>query len=138
MVKKIKEIINLEKDARVYLASPLGAPTKAEIQNNIFFAEKKLATYANCFSELRFVAPHTWFPRFLDDNIPAERAFAMECGQRILDFCDALLLCGDRLSSGMEAELRSALRAGKTVFAEAPLYDHAAAIQNEEKKNQHN
>lgn len=132
-MKHKKEIYSMKRGTRIYLASPLGAETNEEIKANMEDAGKKLLVCKAVYKKCKFVAPHTWFPRFLDDNNLEERAFALECGQRILGFCDAILLCGPRISSGMEAELRAAVRAGKECFAEDQLYKDAAEIETDEK-----
>lgn len=133
-MKHKKEIYSLKRGTRIYLASPLSAKTNEGIKANMEDAGKKLLICEAVFKKCKFVAPHTWFPRFLDDNNPEERTFALECGQRILSFCDAILLCGPRISSGMEAELRAAVREGKSCFAEDQLYEVATAIEADEKK----
>ena len=132
-MKKKRELGVTTRGMRVYLASPLSAKTQEGIKANMELAVKKLLICQAVFKQNKFVAPHTWLPKFLDDNNPEERAFALECGQRILGFCDAILLCGPRISSGMEAELRAAIKAGKEAYAEDQLYDAAASIEADEK-----
>lgn len=111
----------LERGMRVYVASPLSTITEFGIQENMRYAESMCNAYQTMYPKSKFVAPHSWFPKFLDDRVPAEREFGMECGRRILSFCDAIMLCGERLSAGMESELRLAVRLGKKVFVDVSL-----------------
>lgn len=102
--------------ARVYIASPLSAPTPAEIEHNMEKAEFAVEYLRRKYPQYRFLAPHTFFPRFLDDNVPKEREFGMKCGLKALSFCSAMLLFGNYVSSGMSAEIKEALRLRIPVF----------------------
>ena len=117
---------------RIYLANPLGAPTAEEVVANMQRAERYLEYYSKLHPSKKFVATHAWLPKFLDDNNPAERQFALECGQKILSFCDAILLCGSRISAGMEAELRQAVREEKPIFADFVYPDWDWILKAEE------
>ena len=45
-----------------------------------------------------------------------ERKLALSIGKQLLDFCDVLIICGERISSGMEGEIRHAYDTGKEVY----------------------
>lgn len=58
------------------------------------------------------MAPHLYFPQFLNDGDPEERETGIEMGLKWLDGCDELWVVGDRISSGMAAEIARASEAG--------------------------
>ncbi len=93
----------------VYIASPYAG----EVERNVHFAK------AACLFAMRQdctpVAVHLLYPQLLDDSDPAQREKGVRMGLRVLEACDELWLCGDRLSRGMNAELAAAERLGITV-----------------------
>ena len=54
------------------------------------------------------IAPHLYFPQFLDDNNPEERETGMMLGRELLCGCDELWVFGQHISEGMEAEIKQA------------------------------
>jgi len=54
------------------------------------------------------IAPHIYFPRFLDDRNPAERALGLFMGHVMLTKCVELWVFGDRVTPGMECEIAKA------------------------------
>ena len=54
------------------------------------------------------IAPHLHNPQFLDDDIAEERTAGIQLGLEILRRADEIWVFGNRLSEGMEAELRAA------------------------------
>lgn len=53
------------------------------------------------------IAPHLYFTRFLDDDIPEERFFGMEAGKRLMQHCKTfhVITVDDVVSEGMKAEI---------------------------------
>ena len=51
------------------------------------------------------IAPHLYFPQFLDDGTEEERAIGIEMGLALLEKCDELWLFGDRITEGMAREI---------------------------------
>ena len=91
----------------VYICSPLSAPTKEGIRQNM----EKAAHYARLVSGTfgcRAIAPHSFLPEYLDDNIPEEREAGLAFGLSILRLSRAIIVCGSRISSGMQGELKMA------------------------------
>ena len=115
-----------ELTAKVYICSPFrpvsNEPEKAaeEKQRNI-----KLAQIAcGLVTELGMmpIAPHLFFPQFLDDDDPDDREKGMLLGREQLSGCDELWVFGDRISEGMEAEIKQAREANIRVrYCRAPL-----------------
>lgn len=98
-----------------YVASPLNDSSKRQIKRNMMRArcyEKTL----DMLSGTRNRAVQGYVPYVLDDNIPEERKLGLELGIKMLLQSDAIILCGNRLSSGMRAELETALCNNITVL----------------------
>ena len=71
----------------------------------------KAMKYAKLVSEsfqCRAIAPHSFLPLYLDDNIPKERAVGLQFGLSVLEICKAMVVCGDRISNGMKGEIEKA------------------------------
>ena len=60
------------------------------------------------------IAPHLYFPQFLDDNLESERMLGITCGMILLNRCDSMTIFTDngKLSEGMEMECNYAKRIG--------------------------
>lgn len=72
----------MKKNDIVYICSPLSAPTKEGIRQNM----EKAAHYARLVSGTfgcRAIAPHSFLPEYLDDNIPEEREAGLAFGLSI-------------------------------------------------------
>ena len=97
----------MERNDLVYICSPLSAPTKEGIRKNM----EKAAYYAGLVSGVtgcRAIAPHSFLPEYLDDDIPEEREAALAFGLDLLKLSKAIVVCGSRISSGMRGEIRLA------------------------------
>lgn len=90
----------------VYLASPY----RGNRDQHEAFARMALR-YA-IQSGVAPIAPHLLYPQVLDDSLAGERALGIALDLALLSRCDALWLCGDEISAGMEQELEEARRAG--------------------------
>lgn len=94
---------------KAYICSPLGASTKEQMLQNMkdakaymYYVSEKLGCIAR--------APHAYLPALLCDQIPAERALALEFGLKLLEQSEILLVCGNRISDGMLSEIIHAVR----------------------------
>lgn len=94
---------------RAYICSPLSADTEEGIVRNMqtaraymFYAMKKMGMNAS--------APHAYLPMILCDNVPSDRALALQFGLELLKNSDILLICGNRISAGMRGEIAHAVR----------------------------
>lgn len=97
----------MKKNDLVYICSPLSAPTEQGIRKNM----EKAAYYAGLVSGVtgcRAIAPHSFLPEYLDDSIPEEREAALAFGLSILKLSKAVIVCGNRISSGMRGEIKMA------------------------------
>lgn len=90
----------------IYIASPYAG----EVEKNTDFA--KLACQYAISQGQTPVAVHLLYPQMLDDSDPVQRGAGLRLGHRVLEACDELWACGDRVSSGMAAEMAAAKRLG--------------------------
>lgn len=60
------------------------------------------------------VAPHLYFPGFLDDDNSMERAFGMKAGHELMKFCDTFLIVtiDGVVSAGMAEDIAALSRCG--------------------------
>lgn len=94
----------------VYICSPLRGDYEANAEN--------ARTY--CRVVMRYgpadvipLAPHIYFPQFLDDTDDEERRIGMAAGIALLDRCEELWAFGlDNPSEGMSAEIEHAKERG--------------------------
>ena len=54
------------------------------------------------------IAPHLLFTQFLNDNNPKERQLGIFFGNAVMSKCSEVWVFGDRISDGMEAEIKRA------------------------------
>ena len=96
----------MSKNKLVYICSPYAG----DVQNNVEFAKAacRYAMRQNCTP----VAVHLLYPQFLDDNDLVQRSAGLTMGHRVLLACDELWVCGERISSGMAAEITEAKKLG--------------------------
>lgn len=100
---------------KLYVCSPLSAPTADGIEANMRRARQSMLEAAAHYG-CRAVVPHAYLPELLDDNRPAERELALSFGKRLLSLCDAVVICGNRISKGMGEEIFYAASLGKPVL----------------------
>ena len=97
----------MKKNDLVYICSPLSAPTEQGIRKNM----EKAAYYAGLVSGVtgcRAIAPHSFLPEYLDDNIPDERILGIKLGAELLKASDMMWLIGTKITKGMKYELEIA------------------------------
>lgn len=100
----------MEYSKLVYIASPYAG----DVEANVAFA-KAACRYA-IEQGATPVAVHLLYPQLLDDSVPAEREMGLQMGLRVLEACDELWLCGERISQGMRAEFSTAKQMGIPVI----------------------
>ena len=80
----------MDTKVKAYICSPLSAETDQEIQQNMVYARQ-------CVAEV-----------------------AKEFGISVLEHCHLLIICGSRISSGMEIEIKKAFQDQMAVFRYFP------------------
>lgn len=102
--------MNISDKPFVYVCSPYRGDIPRNTQNALEYCRQ---VYEAGYAPL---APHLYFPRFLNENDPAERRAGMLMGGRLLQQCRALAVCGDEISEGMAQEIKLAERFGIPVL----------------------
>lgn len=90
----------------IYICSRYRADTKEELRRNIEVA--KFACEQEVAQGYIPIAPHLYFPRFMDDNNKQDRTFGMGAGMRLMDMCQSFLVVtvDGVISEGMEQEIK--------------------------------
>ena len=105
----------MEKCDFVYVCSPLSASSWDGIRKNM----QKASEYAGLVRMklgCRAIAPHSFLPDYLDDNIPVEREAAIKIGLYLLQMSKAIVVCGDTVTEGMKGEIEKAKEWGIPVY----------------------
>lgn len=100
---------DMKQSKLVYIASPYAG----DVEANVIFAKAacRYAIRQGCTP----IAVHLLYPQLLDDSVPKEREVGLKMGHRVLEACDELWLCGERMSAGMQKERDAALWFGVPV-----------------------
>lgn len=90
----------------IYVCSRYRAETREQLHMNIELAKHTCQTIANGGGIP--IAPHLYFPRFMNDDMPQERYFGMEAGKRLMEQCVSFhVVTVDRMiSEGMSEEIK--------------------------------
>lgn len=93
----------------VYICSPLSG----DFENNQANARRycRHAVDSGCIP----IAPHLFFPQFMDDSSEKECNLALFMDTVLLTKCAELWVFGDRVSHGMSIEIEKAKRKGKVI-----------------------
>lgn len=110
-------LVKIEREARqahtfrpmVYICSPLSG--------NIAVNQRSARRYCRFAVDGGYIplAPHLYFPQFMDDGNGAERDLALFMDIVLLSKCDQLWVFGDRVSKGMSIEIEKAKRKGQPI-----------------------
>lgn len=92
---------------RAYICSPLSAENDSDFLANMHTARAYML-YAYEKMNLSAKAPHAFLPMMLCDRFPLERDLAIEFGLSLVEYSTLILICGNRLSSGMKGEIAHA------------------------------
>lgn len=112
----------------VYVCSPLNSDKREILLSNMKAAEAYMY-YAHVMLNVRARAPHSFLPFLLCDSVPAERALALEFGTKLLEQCDCIMICGNRISRGMRDEIAHSARLHMNICLFCPeLFDEVAEI----------
>ena len=86
----------------VYICSPYAG----DIEANVATARR----YSRFAVKTGFIpiAPHLLFPQFLNDLDPNERKLGLFLGNTLMSKCSEVWVFGERISTGMEAEINQA------------------------------
>lgn len=93
----------------IYICSPV----KGDAENNIAKAREYCKEVLN-IGHIP-IAPQVAFSGMLNDDIPQEREKALSIGLEFVKQCNELWIFGDRISKGMEGEIKLAKEIGVPV-----------------------
>lgn len=93
----------------VYICSPLSGNITANQRNARRYC--RFAVDSGCIP----LAPHLYFPQFMDDNNRAERDLALFMDFVLLPKCAELWVFGEIISKGMSIEIEKARRKNQTI-----------------------
>ena len=93
----------------VYICSPLSG----DIEGN----QAKARAYCRFAVESGYIpiAPHIYFPQFMNEHSPKERNLALFMDTVLLTKCAELWVFGDIISRGMSVEMEKARRKGQPI-----------------------
>lgn len=103
------------------------SPYRGDVIKNVEFAQeccKKIIKNNNIP-----IAPHLYFPQFMNDDVPSEREFAFELNKLLIDICDVVCVFGSEISEGMQIELDYAESTRKTVWKFGKKYKGGEMIE---------
>jgi hypothetical protein len=86
----------------VFICSPFAGNTNANMAKALKYC--RFALNKGKFP----IAPHCYFPHFMDDSKPAERELAISFGLKLLCQCRELWIFGAHISEGMKKEILAA------------------------------
>lgn len=88
----------------VYICSPYAGDVETNVQ--------KARRYCRFAVDKGYIpiAPHLLFTQFLNDDSPKERQLGIFFGNVVMSKCSEVWVFGDRISDGMEAEIKRAKR----------------------------
>ena len=90
----------------IYICSPFAGEVEQNVQRARAYSRFAVA------QGVVPIAPHLLFPQFMDDEDAVSRAHALHMGLLILHHCAELWYFGNRITSGMAAEIEEAVRRG--------------------------
>ena len=90
----------------IYVCSRYRAETREQLHMNIEVAKHTCQMIANGGGIP--IAPHLYFPRFMNDDMPQERYFGMEAGKRLMEQCVSfhVVTVDGVISEGMREEIK--------------------------------
>ena len=108
-----------ESPRKIFICSPLRpqGDTVEERQKDLH-RNKQLARFACRYATERGympLAPHLYFPQFMDDNIISERNLALYMDIILLSKCAELWVFGDYISKGMSIEIAKAKKKNQPI-----------------------
>ncbi len=93
----------------VYICSPLSGDIPANQKNARRYC--RFAVDCGCIP----LAPHLYFPQFMDDGSGAERDLALFMDIVLLSKCNEMWVFGERVSKGMSIEIEKAKQKGQPI-----------------------
>ena len=90
----------------VYICSPYAGDVETNVSNARRYC--RFAVDSGCIP----IAPHLLYPQFMDDTDEQERKLGLFFGNVLMDRWAEVWVFGDRISTGMDAEIKRSRRKG--------------------------
>src|SRR5699024_6486727 len=87
---------------KVFICSNYSGDVETNVKNALYWCKEK--TNQGYLQ----IAPHLYFPQFLDDDISRERESGIVWGIDILNECDGLWICSENITNAMKREIEYA------------------------------
>ena len=104
---------------RVYLCSPLSFKTCEKLFQTVCVASE----YTNYIKDQMgyfAISVHTYLPAFVNDKILTKQEQMRELRMQILEQCDIVMVCGERVSLEMKQDVLYALKQNKKIVVFTP------------------
>lgn len=97
--------VNPEFSKKIYVCSRYRAESQEEVIRNINDAKEECRSIVEC-GDIP-IAPHLYFPQFLDDKDEVCREFGIRAGMQAMEECDAMIVVvrDEKISDGMHREM---------------------------------
>jgi hypothetical protein len=105
----------------VYIASPFAGDTEFNISK-----ARGYCRFAVSKGSIP-LAPHLLYPQFMDDSDKEERELGLFSALVLLGKCDELWVFGERISTGMAAEIAKAKKRGMPI----KYYNHKCEVTHD-------
>lgn len=93
----------------VYICAPYSGNTADNVRKTCVFCQTAVSRgYLP-------VAPHLYFPQFIDNHFGNEREVSISLGLRLMESCDELWVCGMTISEGMRRDIEKAKKIGMRI-----------------------
>ncbi len=111
-----KALTKIEQETKAHAYRPMAyicSPLSGDIAAN----QEKARRYCRFAVDSGYIplAPHLYFPQFMDDNNRAERDLALFMDFVLLPKCAELWVFGEIISKGMSIEIEKARRKNQTI-----------------------
>ncbi len=109
-------LTKIEREAKTHAYRPMAyicSPLSGDIAAN----QEKARRYCRFAVDSGYIplAPHLYFPQFMDDSNRAERDLALFMDLVLLSKCAELWVFGETISRGMSIEIEKARRKNQTI-----------------------
>ena len=99
----------------IYVCSPLRAETPELKTRNRDYAISAVLLLTT-IHKMNAIAPHLYYPQFLDDSVENDRALGLALGADLMKHCDSItVFTAFGITEGMANEIKLAVKLGKKV-----------------------
>lgn len=104
---------------RVYLCAPLSFKTREKLFQKVC-AASEYTKYIKDKMGYFAISVHTYLPAFINDKLLTQREQMRALRMQILEQCDIVMVCGERVSLEMKQDVLYALKQNKRIVVFTP------------------